>query len=112
MAATFGIPLVRAEVPKRKREDDEGEGEGEGEEEGDGEGPLSESRFPPDMGMGMAGGSGDVLMQATGKVPKSSEGKKKMREAMKKTGRMGSRFQNAKLVKSINVSSLSRKTPK
>lgn len=89
VAATFGIPLVRTDVTKRKREEEE-------EEEMV---PHSEPRFSEGMGLlGSAGGSGGMMTMS------KSDGKKKMREATKKGGRTGSRFQNQKLVKSINVS--------
>lgn len=98
IAATFGIPLVRTEVVKRKREDT------------DDEGPSSEPRggngYPDSMGgMGRMGGGGGGGMNGM-LMPKSEGAKKKIqqREALKKGGRMGSRFQNQKLVKLINVS--------
>ena len=89
VAATFGIPLVRTDVTKRKREEEEEE-----------DVPNSEPRFPDGMGLLGSGGSGAGGMMTMSK----SDAKKKMKEATKKGGRTGSRFQNQKLVKSINVS--------
>ena len=76
-------------MTKRKREEEEEE-----------DVPNSEPRFPDGMGLLGSGGSGAGGMMTMSK----SDAKKKMREATKKGGRTGSRFQNQKLVKSINVS--------
>lgn len=82
VASTFGIPVVKPDG-KRKREDHDM--------------PLPAPRLPfDDDQMG-----GELMRTLTKSVEQQPMTKKAGKE--KKTGRMGSRFQNQKLVRAINV---------